>query len=293
MLQSVLDGLVAAVATAVLAAAFSLVLSTTRVFFVALGVFYAAAPYVYLTCVSGGVPAPLAAVAAVASGAVLSALAELTLHWPLERRHSSPETHVIASLGVFLMLSQLIGLTWGVDSRFLLPGLDRTFEVAGLRLTEGQLVVLATCLGALVLVALAERRSFAGLELRGLASNGDLLSLTGRNVRLLRLLAFSVAGCLAAASGTAVARDVGFEPGSGMKAVLAAAAAALVGGRGSLAGVVVASLLLGLLRGVLGWFSAAEWEEAVVLMIAAIAVVAFPGGLAALGRGGRRPEEAR
>jgi branched-chain amino acid transport system permease protein len=293
MPQALVNGFVQGLLYAVLAVAFSLVHSTTRVFYFALAATYSLAPYVLWALIRCGVPWPIGATVAVLIGAALGIASEEWVHWPLERKRAPLEVHLIASLGVFLVVSQVIVLIWGNDPKALRAGLDPVFRFAGLSLAFGQFVeVVVSALALLGFFALLNW-SAVGLELRSMASNPVLLSVLGRDIRNLRRAVFATSGGLASLAALAMARDVGFEPGVGMRTILIAVAATVVGGRASLAGAAAAGLLLGVVRAQVVWHASARWEDAATFLLLAAFLLLLPGGLHGLfGHRHARPEDA-
>jgi branched-subunit amino acid ABC-type transport system permease component len=211
--------------------------------------------------------------------AALSMLCEEWIHWPLARKHSPPEVHFISSLGAFLVIVQSAVLMWGSDPRFLREDVEAVHLFQALRLTQGQIVsalVAATCLGV-VFVWL--RFSNMGLASRALASNADLLSLLGRNVRAVRRTVFAASGALVGIVSLTTALDVGYDPQTGMRAVLVGVAATIIGGRASFAGAAFAGFTIGVLRATVAWFFSARWEDPATMLAMAFTLFVFPGGL--------------
>lgn len=121
-----------------------------------------------------------------------------------------------------------------------------------------------------------------GLRLRALADNPMQFALLGYNVNRHRLLAFGLAGLFAAASSLVTAYDLGFDPYTGLHAVLLAVVAVIIGGQGTFMGPVLGALLLGLLRTQVVWNWSARWQEAVTFGLLALVLLLRPQGL--LGR---------
>ena len=279
MLQPLLNGVVQGSLFAVVAVAFSLVYATTGVFHLALGAIYTLAPYVLLTALEAGQPWFAGIAAAVAAAATLGLAAEEILHRPLERRRAPAAVHLIASLGAFLVLGQVVVLIWGSDARVLRAGIDSVHNLAGLTVTGGQAVGAVTAGVALAATFAWLRWTDIGLQFRALASNPRLLATLGRDIRKLRRIVFAGSGALAAVAALAAARDVGFDTNVGMRTVLVGIAATIVGGRGSVAGAAVAGVVLGIVRAQVVWHGAARWEEAATFVVLAAFLLLVPEGL--------------
>lgn len=129
--------------------------------------------------------------------------------------------HLIGSLGMFLVLGQLIAIIWGNDTQILRSGTDKVYLIPdGLRLAQAQCVGRIGGLFTLMSFFVWLHRSSLGLQFRAMADNQVLLSLMGRNVRQLRRLVFLISGMIAAIAALVSAYDVGFDPNVGLNAVL-------------------------------------------------------------------------
>jgi len=278
-MQILANGLISGLTIAVLAVAFSVVYLPTRVFHIALGGIYAAAPFVAWAGVQAGWPWPVATLAAVLVTVALSLACERFNHAPLERKEAPLGAHLIASLGLYIIFVQAIALIWGNETKTLRIGLDESLKLEGVVLTYAQ--GLAAGISILTLIGFYAwlRFSNLGLQFRALADNPTELALRGYNVRRLRLLAFGVSGLLGAVSALLTAYDLGFDPHVGLSALLLAVVAVIIGGRQSFVGSVLGGLLLGVVRSEVVWFLSARWEEAVTFGLLALFLYVRPDGL--------------
>jgi branched-chain amino acid transport system permease protein len=278
-MQILANGLVSGLTLAVLAVAFSVVYLPTRVFHIALGGVYAAAPFVAWAGVQAGWPWPVATLAAVAVAVALSLACERFNHALLERKDAPLGAHLIASLGLYIIFVQAIALTWGNETKTLSAGLDETLTLGGVVLTYAQGLAAGTSILTLLCFFAWLRFSNLGLQFRALADNPDELALRGYNIRRLRLLAFGVSGLLGAVSALLTAYDIGFDPHVGLSALLLAVVAVIIGGRQSFVGPVVGGILLGVVRSEVVWFLSARWQEAVTFGLLALFLYVRPNGI--------------
>jgi branched-chain amino acid transport system permease protein len=278
-MQIWVNGLLQGVLIGAMGVAFALVYRTARVFHIALGAIGVVAPYVALTLVAAGVPAWVAAVCALVVAATLGVFIEETVHWPLERQRAPSGVHLIASLGAYLVIIQCVALAWGNESRVLRSGVDATWAFAGMTLSHAQLLGPVAALAATLSMFVWLSRANRGIELRALADDPILVALLGRNVRGLRRWVFGLSGALAAMVALAQAWDVGFDPHTGLQAVLIGMVAMIIGGSSSYVGPFIGGILLGVLRAEVVWFGSARWEEAVTFAMLALFLFFRPQGL--------------
>jgi branched-chain amino acid transport system permease protein len=282
-MQVFINGAISGLTLAVLALAFQAVYRPCRVFYLALAGIYALAPYITLACLRFELPVWLAVVASVAVGMGVSLLCELLNHGPLEKKGGSPGAHLISSLGLYLILVQIIAIVWGNETQVLRSGIDTVYRFGeGLMLTRAQALAAVCSILLLILFYGWLRFSNLGLRFRAMADNPVQLALHGHNIRRLRLLAFAIAGFLATISALAVANDVGFDPHGGLPVLLLAIVAMIIGGNTSFLAPVLGGLLLGITRAFVVWFLSARWQDAVVFLLLALFLLFRPHGI--LGR---------
>ncbi|MEQ1741626.1 MAG: branched-chain amino acid ABC transporter permease [Candidatus Nitrotoga sp.] len=278
-MQIFLNGLLQGILFGAIGVAFALVYRTTKVFHLALGGIGALAPYLVLATIAVGMSAWVAAVFAVLVAACLGVLIDESIHWPFSRKSSPTEVHMIASLGAYLVIVQCIALIWGNETQVLRIGVDQTWTVLDVTLAQAQVLGPVLTLVATAALFVWLNGASRGLELRALADNPILVSLLGRNVRVLRRWIFGLSAALASIAALAVAWDVGFDPHVGLKAVLLGMVAMIIGGTGSFIGPFVGGVLLGVLRTEVVWFGSARWEEAVTFALLGLFLFFRPQGI--------------
>lgn len=278
-MQIIVNGFISGTAIAVLALAFQCIYLPTRVFFIGMAGIYAMIPFVTWAVVKAGGPIWLGVVAGLVIAVLLSLICEWLIHLPMERKKASSGAHLIASLGASIVLVQITAMIWGNDTKSLRTGLDHVSQVGPLIITGAQWITLGSGLGLIFLFWLMLMKSDLGLRLRAMADNPIQFALFGYNLHLYRTFSFAIGGLLAAAASIATAYDVGFDPHTGLHAVLLAVVAVIIGGRGSFVGPVVGGLLLGLVRAQVVWHWSARWQEAVTFGLLALVLLLIPHGL--------------
>lgn len=276
-MQILVNGIITGLTIAVLALGFTVVYLPTRVFHLALGGIYAFVPFTAWAL--GDLPWFVAMLVAIISGIAISLLCEWVNHNPLEKKGAASGTHLVSSLGIYIILVQAIALIWGNETKVLRTGLDGVVKLGEMILTHAQLIAAGVSILILGLFYLWLKFSDLGLQFRALADNAKEFALRGYNVTRLRLLAFAISGLLGAIASLLVAYDIGFDPNGGLSAVLLAVVAVIIGGRSSFLGPVLVGILLGVVRSEVVWFLSARWQEAVTFLILALFLFLRPNGL--------------
>lgn len=284
-MQILVNGIISGTAIAILALAFQCIYLPTRVFFIGMAGVYAMTPFVAWTVLKAGGGWWLAIPAATITAVMLCLLCEWLIHRPMEKKKASSPAHLIASLGASIVLVQITAMIWGNDTKALRIGLDSIVHVGNVIVTGAQWVTLGAGAALIAGFWAMLMKSDLGLRLRALADNPIQFALFGYNIHLYRTFSFVVGGFLAAAASLVTAYDVGFDPHTGLHAVLLAVVAVIIGGRGSFVGPVLGGLLLGLVRAQVVWHWSARWQEAVTFAMLAFVLLLLPYGL--LGRKAR------
>jgi branched-chain amino acid transport system permease protein len=167
-------------------------------------------------------------------------------------RHLYDRDHlsqVLATFGVILFLNQLAKVVFGPASLSVPPPafLDFSFTlVDGLLYPAYRIAVIVAGLLVAFVLWLVITRTRIGMLIRAGATNPDMVSALGVNVRLLFMVVFGFGAMLAGFAGVMAAPIFSVEPGMGDNLLIVAFVVIIIGGAGSIRGAFVAALLVGL-----------------------------------------------
>jgi branched-subunit amino acid ABC-type transport system permease component len=223
----------------------------------------------------------------VAAGATLSSLVALIVvlpnlpNLPDRHRHAGDALGWIAGgLAAGLLLREALGLAFP-EQAYAIPDPFRFDQLvpSGLVHVPGggtvqirSIVVLVIGLGIGLIVEQSLVRSRVGLSMRAVADDPEGAALCGVSARRVVMWAFGLAGVLAGIAGVLAAPARAISVDDGAVLGLAAAAAALLGGLGSLRGALGGGLVVGLLQALAvyalgpGWYDLAPLAMLVVLL---------------------------
>lgn len=284
-MQILINGLIQGILLGMVGLGFAIVYNPTGIFHIAQGAIFTIAPFIVWSAVQNGINWHVAVGLAVASAIVISVTIEVFNHWPLQKREASKEIHLISSLGVYIVLVQLVALIWGNETKVLRSGIDKTFTIGDVIVTQSQLLGAGVSLSLLLIFFIWVRRTDLGLQFRALSDNPAQLSLMGFNIRWLRILVFALSGLFTSLAAILLAADIGFDAHGGLSAVLIGMVATIIGGSGSFVGPVVGAIILGTIRAQVTWHTSARWEEAATFLILVLFLFLRPQGI--FGRMGR------
>jgi len=124
-----------------------------------------------------GLPLSAAVIAAMISAAILSVLIDRAVYRPLRSRGSI--TLLIASVGVALIVRNLIRVLWGPDNQYYRQGIQFPIRWYGLRIKPDHLWILGAAAVLVLLVHLFLRYTRVGKAMRAMADNPELARVTG------------------------------------------------------------------------------------------------------------------
>lgn len=137
------------------------------------------------------------------------------------------------------------------------------------------------CLGLMLLLWLLLERTRWGLIIRAGAQDGTIVRVLGMDISRVWLAAFAIGSALAAVSGILAAPIRGVHPDMGSAILVDAFVVTVVGGMGSLAGAVIAGLLIGMVVSFVT-LVAPEFQELSIYLLMTLMLLTRPQGL--LGR---------
>jgi len=234
----------------------------------------------------GGLPFWLALLLAAAGSGLVGLLVERVAFAPLRRRGAEPLLALITSLGAGVALVNLLQLLMGAEGyafpESALAGLPNVLVIGGARIRSVQVLLLAVCATAVLVLTLWLERSKGGRALRAVAEDATTAQLLGINSEAMVRLAFLVSGALAGLGGGLVGVSVSLAgPYMGISYGLKGLAVLVLGGLGSVSGAIAGGLLMGLAEALVP-SDASGWRDAVAFAILFAVLLLRPSGL--LGR---------
>lgn len=277
-MQVLVNGLLSGAGIGLLGLAFAIAYTSTGVFHLALGAIYAAVPFVAASLMLR-VPAWIAVPTAIVTGGLLSVGCEAVSHWKLTKKGNNQSLQLMASLGLYMIIVQAVAIIWGAQARSLRTQPDFVAFHGFVELTSAQLTNAGASIVASVSFLVWLRFTKVGLKLRALSDDAEELALTGCNVRRLRISAFAASGFLCGIGAIATAYEAGFDPNAGLRGLMLAVVALVIGSRQTYWGPLLGGMLIGILRSEIVWFFPAAWQDPAVFVILAIFLFFRPHGM--------------
>ena len=273
------SGLIIGMLLFLVAAGVSLIFGVLKVINFAHGSFYMLGAYFTLT-VYGATDSFVLAVLAAAVGVALFGL--LFERLIISRVYGSQVLmQLLVCYGVILILDDLVKIIWGPEFKSL--GMPPAFQKPPILMGGGvvpvyYLFLIILTLIIAVLLGLAITKTQLGKIVRAVAVNPGMVSALGINTGLVYAGVFMLGGLLAGFVGALAAPVRSIVSGMGLSVVVESFIVTVIGGMGSVAGALVGSLLIGLVRS-FGTIGFPLFTEGLMFLLMAVVLVLKPSGL--------------
>ncbi len=276
--QLFLNGILAGSITALLGLGFSVQYMASRFFVFTFGASFTAAAYTAFALRKSNHLVSL--VAGVAVAILLGVLLEIFIYWPLRRRGRNPLILMLASIGLYVVLQNLISIFFGdVTVSIRSWQTSEGFSLLGGRIAFIQAGIIGSAIAVIVVTAIAINFSFLGLRLRAMLDDSNLALVIGINTAQVTLFGTALASALAGIAGLLTALDTDLVPTMGFNGLLLGIIAAIIGGIGSIKGAVLAGAFLGLVQHLAVWRAQTQWQEFTVFFLLLVFLLTRPGGI--------------
>jgi len=271
-------GLLSGGLLALIALGFVLIYKGTGVINFAMGEFMLLGAYFFYTArVMWDLPTWLALACTLAAVAGCAALVERWLLRPLAGQNVI--SVLMATIGLASALHGGVEAVWGGRNYEMPQLLPRAPLLLGDVLIPGK-VLWSFLLAAVVITAFTVyfRRSRTGVAMRAAASDPVTAYLMGIDVRAMQRLTWIYAGLVGAIAGIVVASITSLSPAVGVTA-LGVLAVIILGGLDSIAGAIVAGLIIGLLESLTAGYLGGKVRDIVPYVVVLVILLVRPYGL--------------
>jgi branched-chain amino acid transport system permease protein len=279
-LQQLINGLSVGAIYALIAVGFSLVYGVLNLVNFAHGDVLMAGTFIAVYLYSSEHwPLVLAAITAIAAGAVLSVLVEVLTARPV--RNAPRLIPMITTLGAALVIRSAVQASAGSATRPFQTSLSgKSFHIGALRITWISIVTIIV--GVVVVAAFGAYLKYrkSGYGIRAAAQDLDTSALMGIPIDRTIVVMFAVGGALGVVGGLLYAAQVQAAYISfGFAILLKGFVAAILGGVGNLKGALVGGLILGVVESVAGPYISSSYLDAIAFALLIVVLLVKPNGL--------------
>ncbi|MCZ2849113.1 branched-chain amino acid ABC transporter permease [Modestobacter sp. VKM Ac-2978] len=281
--QATLDGLLLGALIGITAIGLSLIFGTTGLINFAHGELVTLGAVIAFGLNAIGLHVVLATLVAMPLVAALAGATELVLWRPMRRRRVTQVSMFIATIGLALLLRQVVLVVFGGNPRSYGDyELQQVWEWGPVSITPRDASILGIALLVLLLVGLGLTRSRLGTAVRSVSDNRALAGCSGINVDRVVLQVWLVGGGLAALGGVLYGLSQAVTWNMGFNLLLLMFAGVILGGLGTAFGAVLGSIVVGLLAQLSTVFFDSELQTVWALLLLILVLLVRPQGLLGL-----------
>lgn len=288
LLQNVVDGLAKGAVYAVFALGFTLIFGVLDIVNLAHAATYmwcAFAGWVIMSVLT--LPLWAGLLVAMLFGGLVAVVLEFVAFRPLRKEGAERLAPMISSIGVSIIMVSLAEAQFSAQSKKFPSGVldPKPLYLGGtdgVRISQGQILIVVVSLVLMVALGYLIRRTKTGKAIRAVAYSQRAARLLGINVNRVVVITFFVGGVLAGAAGILVGLvSNNISPSMGADIELRGLAVVILGGLGNIEGAVVGGLLLGLIETfTIAYFErGSDYKDAIAFLILFLILLIRPNGL--------------
>lgn len=279
ILQLLINGLIAGSLISIMAIGFGIIYSTTNFFHIAYGAVYVVAAYLMYIFLSSHLPFTISLILSILFTVIIGVLVELLVYKPLYRKKASQGIYLVSSLGVYILLINIIALIFGNETKLLSYGIEESIHLGDVILTKIQIVQIFTFLILAILSVFFMHYTRIGKTIQAMGCNANLLEFCGVNLQKIRFIIFAIGSFFAGVASILTGLDVGIDPYMGMMPLLNAVTAVILGGIKRIEGIIAGAFFIGITQNLVIWYFSGRWESVVTFSILIIFFLYQSGGI--------------
>ncbi|MFZ5867179.1 MAG: branched-chain amino acid ABC transporter permease [Thermodesulfobacteriota bacterium] len=279
IVQSLLSGMAEGVNYSLYCLGLAFVFGIVRIINLAHGEFLVLGGYIaYWLLVKWGVN-PLLALPLAAGMA--GAVAFVSYRVFLQRIRTSSELNtLILTFGLGIFLANLFLQLWTADIRNIgVEWMEQSLTFFGIYVSVAEILTILISLAVVFGLYFFLTRSRTGMAIRVTAIDRDAAALAGINVERVDLVAFTIGGLLAGVGGPLLGMLAHISPGAGLHITVKAFILTVLAGVGSIPGLLVAGMILGVGEALTVTFINASYRELFGFVLFIVILVIRPSGL--------------
>jgi branched-chain amino acid transport system permease protein len=289
--QLLVNGIITGSVYALVALGFSLIYRSTKIFHIAhAAVFTSAAYFLYMFHLQAHLGLVPSILLGILCAGILGMLMETIVYQPLFKEEASSSVMLISSIGIMIIVINIIAMIWGNENKIIISGISETKKFPNpfvgadsvfkeIILTIPQIYQFFISVLIILLVLAVLKYTKFGKKVNAICDNHRLVEIFGISLVRYRIFIFFIGSAMAGLGSILFAVDFGMDPYVGMPILLIAAVAVIVGGVGYFSGAVLGGFLLGFARAMVVWKMSARWENMIVFLLLILFLLFRPEGI--------------
>jgi branched-chain amino acid transport system permease protein len=279
VLQLLFTGIGIGAVYALVALGFVLIFRATNVVNFAQGEFSMVAAYLMVVCsVDLGLPYWLSFLLALAGMAIIGALFNLTVYYPLRHRTYLPV--IISTIGASIFLANTTLALYGPQPQVLSGWFDTPgIQLGPVYLDSQYLLIIAVTIGLVAFQYWFFEKTLLGKKLQATSQDKEMASLLGIPVAMMIMLTFIYSAVLGGIAGILVAPILFVSIQMGSTIALKAFAATIIGGFGDVAGAIIGGLALGIIETFGAAYISVPYKDGFAFLVLILFLIFRPQGI--------------
>ncbi len=190
------------------------------------------------------------------------------------------QAQIMVTWGLGMCIMAIEFIIWSGTYRMIsVPYRNATLNFSNLTVPVVHLLSLGALLLIYLVLSLVLQKTDLGISFRACSVDRITAMLTGINYQKICAISFGISSAIAVVAGTFYALTHQITPAVGLELTFKGWVAVIIGGMGSLGGVILAGLLVGLVESLTSFFWIPALKEAVLFVGLLLLLIFRPGGL--------------
>ena len=283
--QILINSIISALLLSLVALGFNLIFNATKVFHLAHGAMYVSGVYAtfgFSSLLGRMLPPWATAIVSILLALLLISVfiiaVEYLIYRPLYRKAVNPTISMISSLGVYLLVVNIIAFIFGNES----ISLNNSYTIVAandyFKLTNVEMLHLIAGVVLVAAVLLLSGTRFY-THIRAITDSYSVAEKFGINVQQTRFIALITGTVLVGVAGILRGYEIAIDPHVGLTLTLVASVAVIVGGVNSLAGTVAACFVIALIENFSVKVLSAQWKDLLTYTLLIAVLLFYQQGL--------------
>lgn len=210
---------------------------------------------------------------AIAVVAMLIWVIEKTIYLPLNKKQSNQSISLIASMGLYVVIVNVLALLFGNENKTIENSISGSFEFGNIIFTKVQMIQTVIGIVATATFLIYLKLTKSNLALQSVSDNETISKVLGINTEKERAKVFIAGSMLACIAAILKTMEVGIDPQAGMSITLTAAVVAILVSRLNVIMIIAFAIALTLLQNSVEWFLDAQWKDGITFLILLLVIL--------------------
>jgi branched-chain amino acid transport system permease protein len=201
------------------------------------------------------------------------------VYLPIQKRGASKAILLIVSVGLMILIENLILLFFGANVKVLKIGSYESLNILGAIVTPLQLVIIGVSVILFLILYYIINKTKIGRDLRAVSDSKELSSIVGINSRRVLNFSFIIGSFIAGIGGILIGMEQNLTPTMGMILGIKGFTGAVIGGMASVPAAVLGSYILGIVENFGIWYLPSGYKDAIAFILLFLFLLLKPEGL--------------